>query len=111
MTVLDEILVGVRADVATREAAVPFAQVKAAAARRPTAKDALAAGSGNRAASLTGAPRVTEQAGGAVGLDGNNVDVQREMTDLSEAGMQYLVGTQLLQSRLRTLRAAIREGK
>jgi indole-3-glycerol phosphate synthase len=40
---LDEILVGVRADVAAREAAVPFAEVKQAAARRPAALDAIAA--------------------------------------------------------------------
>ena len=43
MSVLDEILVGVRADVAAREAAVPFAEVKQAAARRPAALDAIAA--------------------------------------------------------------------
>jgi indole-3-glycerol phosphate synthase len=43
VSVLDEILVGVRTDVATREAAVPFAQVKAAAAGRAAAKDAIAA--------------------------------------------------------------------
>ena len=43
MSVLDEILVGVRADVAAREAAVPFAEVKLAAARRPAALDAMAA--------------------------------------------------------------------
>ena len=43
MSVLDEILVGVRVDVATREAAVPFPQVQAAAARRLAAKDAIAA--------------------------------------------------------------------
>ena len=43
MSVLDEILVGVRADVAAREAAVPLAEVKRAVARRPPALDAIAA--------------------------------------------------------------------
>ena len=42
VSVLDEILVGVRADVAAREAATPLAEVKAAAARQPTARDAIA---------------------------------------------------------------------
>ena len=42
MSVLDEILVGVRADVAAREAATPFVEVKAAAARQPSARDAIA---------------------------------------------------------------------
>lgn len=44
-------------------------------------------------------------------LDGNTVDMGREMSTLAETGMQYLTGTQMLQSRLRTLRAAIREGR
>jgi indole-3-glycerol phosphate synthase len=43
VSVLDEILVGVRADVAAREAAVPLAQLKDAVRRVPDAKDALAA--------------------------------------------------------------------
>ena len=42
MSVLDEILVGVRADVAAREAVTPLAEVKAAAARKPPARDAIA---------------------------------------------------------------------
>ncbi len=43
MSVLDEILAGVHADVADREAALPLDQVKAAARRRPSALDAMAA--------------------------------------------------------------------
>lgn len=58
------------------------------------------------------APRVIEQAmPDVVRLDGNTVDTGREMSTLAETGMQYLTGTQLLQSRLRTLRTAIREGR
>lgn len=56
-------------------------------------------------------PRVIEQDTGATGLDGNNVDAGREMSTLAEVGVNHLTGTQLLQMRLRTLRAAIREGR
>ena len=43
MTVLDDIVAGVREDVATREAATPLAEVKAAARAARPARDALAA--------------------------------------------------------------------
>ncbi len=43
MSVLDEILVGVREDVATREAARPLAELKRIAAQRPAPRDAMAA--------------------------------------------------------------------
>ncbi len=43
MTVLDDILVGVRADLAERQAAVPLDQVKARARTRPEAFDAMRA--------------------------------------------------------------------
>lgn len=59
----------------------------------------------------TDGPRVVEQAASIIPIDGNTVDVGREMSTMAEAGMKYLVGTQLLQSRLRTLRTAIREGR
>jgi indole-3-glycerol phosphate synthase len=42
-SVLDEIIAGVREDVAAREAATPFATVQAMAAKAPRAKDAYAA--------------------------------------------------------------------
>ncbi len=59
-----------------------------------------------------GTPQVVEQDMPEVTrLDGNTVDMGREMSTLAETGMQYLTGTQMLQSRLRTLRAAIREGR
>ena len=56
-------------------------------------------------------PRVVDQQASTIGIDGNTVDPGREMSTLAEAGTKYLEGTQLLQMRLRTLRAAIREGK
>lgn len=43
MTVLDDILVGVREDLAVRQAAVSLDQLKALAADRPTVRDAVAA--------------------------------------------------------------------
>ena len=79
---------------------------------RSAARLALAPANANRATpSLAEAPRIVEQMTASVRLDGNTVDVGREMSTLSEAGLQYLAGTQILQSRLRTLRAALREGR
>lgn len=43
MTVLDEILVGVREDLATRQAATPIEELKERAAAQPAGRDALAA--------------------------------------------------------------------
>lgn len=60
---------------------------------------------------FTTEPRVVERQSGAKGLDGNAVDLQHEMTQMAEAGMRYTMAAQLLQSRLRTLRTAIREGR
>ncbi len=56
-------------------------------------------------------PRVVAQMTRVAGLDGNNVDPGQEMASLSNAGMNYLTGTTMLQSRIRTLRTAIREGR
>ena len=55
--------------------------------------------------------RVVNQEPTTIGIDGNTVDAGHEMSVLAESGTKYLQGTQLLQMRLRTLRAAIREGK
>lgn len=55
--------------------------------------------------------RVVEQQSGAVGLDGNTVDAGREMADLAQTGSNFNFGVKMLQSRLRLLRTAIREGK
>ena len=56
-------------------------------------------------------PQVVPQPTRVTGLDGNNVDAGQEMATLSNAGMNYLTGTTMLQSRIRTLRTAIREGR
>ncbi len=60
---------------------------------------------------LTSGMRVVEQTPTAVGLDGNTVDAGREMADLAQAGSNFNFGAKMLQSRLRLLRTAIREGK
>lgn len=64
-----------------------------------------------QASALLNQPRLVEQTGSPASIDGNTVDMGREMAAMTESGMQYLAGVQLLQSRLRTLRAAIREGR
>lgn len=56
-------------------------------------------------------PRVVDQDPGAVGLDGNTVDTGREMAELAQAGSSFNFGAKMLQSRLRLLRSAIREGR
>jgi flagellar basal-body rod protein FlgB len=62
-------------------------------------------------APLASTLRTVEQTGNVPGLDGNTVDNGREMATLADVGLQFLTGTQLLQTRFRALRAAIREGK
>ena len=57
------------------------------------------------------APLVVEQESATPGLDGNTVDAAREAAALAEIGVSHLAGAQLIQSRFRTLRAAIREGR
>ncbi len=65
MSVLEKILEGVRADLADREAAVPFAEVKAAAAAAPPAKDALAALQGQGIGVIAEVKRAVAVAGAA----------------------------------------------
>jgi flagellar basal-body rod protein FlgB len=79
---------------------------------RDAAQQALnVSGTNDSSKNFMGMPRVVEQTPGTIGVDGNTVDTGREMSTLAETGMQYMAGTQLMQSRLRTLRAAIREGR
>ena len=54
---------------------------------------------------------VVDQESGAIGIDGNTVDAGREMAELAQAGGSFNFGAKMLQSRLRLLRTAIREGK
>jgi flagellar basal-body rod protein FlgB len=55
--------------------------------------------------------KVVEQTPTVIGIDGNTVDAAKEMADLAEAGSNFNFGAKMLQSRLRLLRTAIREGK
>lgn len=56
-------------------------------------------------------PKLVEQETTVVGFDGNTVDVGREMSQLAQAGGSFNFGVKMLQSHLRLLRAAIREGR
>lgn len=55
--------------------------------------------------------QIVEQPPTVIGLDGNTVDIGKEMSDLAQAGTSFNFGAKMLQSRLRTLRMAIREGR
>lgn len=74
-------------------------------------QEALTPGATSATPFLEQTPRTVAQTNRASGLDGNNVDAGQEMATLSNAGMNYLTGTTMLQSRIRTLRMAIREGR
>lgn len=78
-----------------------------------TAAEYTVAPGANRAAmaEASGSVRIVEQEGNTPGIDGNTVDPGREMTTLADAGLQFLAGTEMLQSHFRMIRAAIREGR
>ena len=42
--------------------------------------------------------------------NGNNVDIDREMTEITKNGVQYLTLVQYLNHKIRTLRAAVTDG-
>lgn len=54
---------------------------------------------------------VVEQDSKTIGLDGNTVDTGEQMANLAEIGTNFNFGAKILQSRLRLLRTAIREGR
>lgn len=72
---------------------------------------ALPAGQENELNFLANSPTIIEQTPTAIGLDGNTVDTGREMSELAQTGSNFNFGVKMLQSRLRLLRTAIREGK
>jgi len=43
-------------------------------------------------------------------LNGNNVDLEREMTEITKNGLQYITLVQYLNQKIRTLRTAITDG-
>lgn len=75
------------------------------------AQDALTPGIGSNQPALKSSPQIINQTNRIAGMDGNSVDAGQEMATLSDAGMRFLTGTTMMQSRLRTLRSAIREGR
>jgi flagellar basal-body rod protein FlgB len=65
---------------------------------------------------LKGKPRMIRSedgadAGDTLGNDGNNVDLDREMTGLAQNVMKFSVVGRLLQQRLLLIRAGIKEGR
>lgn len=56
-------------------------------------------------------PTIVAQTPTAIGMDGNTVDVGREMSEMAQAGTNFNFGAKMIQSRFRLLRAAIREGR
>ena len=54
--------------------------------------------------------KVIDRTSTTIGLDGNTVDVGREMSELAQAGMDFNLGAKMLQARFRLLRSAIHEG-
>ena len=42
--------------------------------------------------------------------NGNNVDLEREMTEITKNGLQYITLVQYLNQKIRTLRTAITDG-
>ena len=55
--------------------------------------------------------QVVKQTPSKIGLDGNTVDVGREMASLAQTGIEFNLGAKMLQSRLRLIRTAISEGR
>lgn len=50
-------------------------------------------------------------AGDSLGYDGNNVDLDKEMTDLAENVLKFSVVSRIVQQRLHLIRSVIKEGK
>lgn len=56
-------------------------------------------------------PTVVDQPASVIGLDGNTVDMGSEMAKMAQTGTNFNFGAKMLQSRLRLLRTAIKEGR
>jgi flagellar basal-body rod protein FlgB len=60
---------------------------------------------------LLAEPNVVDQPASIIGLDGNTVDMGSEMAKMAQTGTNFNFGAKMLQSRLRLLRTAIKEGR
>lgn len=70
-------------------------------------EDVLARAAGDPSAgALSGQPKVVESVG-PDRVDENNVDIDREMNELTKNGLLYQAAVQILASRLASMRAAI----
>lgn len=78
---------------------------------KEAARNALTRRTDDTQQGISSSPSIVERIPTTVGIDGNTVEVGKEISELTETGMQFLSGTKILQSRLRTLRTAIKEGK
>jgi flagellar basal-body rod protein FlgB len=56
-------------------------------------------------------PSIVDQPASVIGFDGNTVDMGSEMAKMAQTGTNFNFGAKMLQSRLRLLRTAIREGR
>lgn len=56
-------------------------------------------------------PDIYENPEGAIGNDGNTVDLEREMSSLTENSIMYKAALQLINKKLASLRYAITEGR
>ena len=66
---------------------------------------------GELQSAMAGSPHAIEVSGLKIRHDGNNVSLDRESRLLAENSLRFNVASQLVKSELRTLRAAIQEGK
>ena len=56
-------------------------------------------------------PRMEEyEVKGTVGINDNSVDLDREMSELTKNGLQYVALIQFVNQKLKTIRSAINEG-
>jgi len=55
--------------------------------------------------------KIVDQPAAVIGMDGNTVDMGAEMAKMAQTGTNFNFGAKMLQSRLRLLRTAIKEGR
>ena len=56
-------------------------------------------------------PAIEEKPGDALGQDGNNVDLDREMTELAQNVLKFSVVSRLYQHKIQQIKFSLREGR
>jgi flagellar basal-body rod protein FlgB len=79
--------------------------------RQATAQVTLPPSSNKFPPTMSAELKTVDQQSTVIGVDGNTVDAGKEMADLAQIGTNFNFGAKILQSRLRLLRMAIREGR